>query len=262
VQILFGWCFGERLNEVDMIPELSNFKKTISDKCSNELIQRLLEENSDYIWEAFEKVEQFWFSEFSQMKSIHLVLLSEAPLFGSKESYFYNPDFGASSFFGYKDYTESFEGWGPSLEARPRDCANKKKRELLYAMRKIGVLVLDIFPFALNTKTAFSYTSLGRDNYRQLFEDTESLYLRPKLKQVRKRLDTKGKFVFRYKRVRDAAHSMVKQALEETQGFTTQLVEEHVSGVYGRLNRQRLRSIYCEITEKRQKLKEQHGVKV
>lgn len=230
-----------------MIAELKAFQKSIMNCNDSRELQRLLGRDTDYIWRAFHQIETYWFEEFRRFKTIRVVLLSEAPFFGDSESYFYNPSCGATRFFGYKDYTQSFCEWGPELRASSHAPVPEKKAELLAAMREVGVIVLDIFPFALNPKTNCTYENLSPGEYTGLFAVTAPLYFRFKLKHVADKMAVGGKLVFRYRRVQDSAEALVEQELESSGLERSQLLRENVGIQRGRLNQSKLKSIYAEV---------------
>lgn len=229
-----------------MLPELKPFPNLIKSHGDSVELQRLLSQDAEYLWNAYQKIETFWYNEFSQFNMIRVVLLSEAPFFGEFGSYFYNPEWRATQFFGYADYTKALSKWGPELQASPKDSVAVKKAELLAAMRKVGVIVLDIFPFALNPKTKYSYANLPPADYANLFKVTASIYFRHKLKYVATRLVPGGKFVFRYKRVQDAAEALVKREIKKAGLQGSQLYADNVGNRGGSLNREMLMHAYAE----------------
>jgi hypothetical protein len=230
-----------------LLPELKAFPKSIMDCNDNRVLQRILGGDTNYIWNAFYQIENYWFEEFKRFKLIRIVLLSEAPFFGDSESYFYNPNFGATSFFGYKDYTQSFGEWGPELRARSHSPVPKKKAELLAAMREVGVIILDLFPFALNPETNFTYSDLRPNEYADLFAVIASIYFRVKLKRVTNKMVPGAKLVFRYRRVKDSVETLVVQEMKSSVLESSQLYSENIGCRGGHLNRPKLKSIYREV---------------
>jgi hypothetical protein len=230
-----------------LLPELKLFPKSIKECSDSHELQRLLGKDADYIWRAYNRIETYWFEEFRRFETIRIILLSEAPFFGESESYFYNPNCGATQFFGYTDYTQSLGEWGPELHAGRNAPVPKKKAELLAAMREVGVIVLDIFPFALNPKTNYTYANLRHNEYADLFAVAAPLYFRPKLKHLVNKMAPDGKFVFRYRRVQDAAEALVEQELESSGLKRSQLHCDNVGSRGGHLNRPKLKSIYAEV---------------
>ena len=50
------------------------------------------ERDDAYIAQAFNEITDIWFTNLEQIKKIKYLMISEAPLWGEKRSYIYNPD--------------------------------------------------------------------------------------------------------------------------------------------------------------------------
>lgn len=57
------------------------------------------ETDSKYLMEAFEFTEILWENQFDKIDDLRVVMLSEAPLFGEKKTYIYNPATNPTAFF-------------------------------------------------------------------------------------------------------------------------------------------------------------------
>jgi hypothetical protein len=154
-----------------------------------------------------------WRSAFNAAPSIRLVLLAEAPMFGPKETYFYNPAAGATGFFSYVD-AESIVGKLPAT-SRIISGVRPRKVQMIERLTAAGFLVLDLFPYSLKPNfTGMNYRQLcGTPAYNCLFRDTTKLHLIPKLILIKEKIVGVPKFVFRYARVRDDIESDVRDIL-------------------------------------------------
>lgn len=193
--------------------------------------------------DAYEKIEDYWSTQFCNFEQVHLVLLSEAPLFEKeRQTYIYNPKVRTTSFFNYNDYAKVFGMYGPSLPTSGK--VTVRKPALLNALCERGVLVLDLFPFALNTSTSVSYDKLTPDERTELFRTTSPHYFQPKFSAVLEKATPHTLFAFRYERVRDACDALVRKVMDDHNIDSTCLVSESISGRWGVILHDPLRTIY------------------
>ena len=64
------------------------------------------DEECAYLKAAFIASERMWEENLAKVATVKLVMLSEAPLFGAAQRYFYNTATRLSSFFYFKDAEE------------------------------------------------------------------------------------------------------------------------------------------------------------
>jgi len=88
-----------------------------------------------------------------------------------------------------------------------------RKRALLDALRQLGVLILDLFPFSLNKETALSYSKLTAAERTELFQATASYHFCRKMKSVLEKTTPRTLFVFGYCCVRDACAALVRSEM-------------------------------------------------
>jgi len=131
-----------------------------------------------------------WHENFARVTHVRLVMLSEAPLFGAGERYFYNPTTPFGAFFHFKDAEVIL---GPGF-------ANGRngKQFLLPELGRAGFMILDLFPFALNEDDtpSITYRALSAGRYRRLFERTAPRYFDRKRDLILER--GAPTFLFRY----------------------------------------------------------------
>lgn len=198
----------------------------------------------DSLLEDYAEINNFWRTQMNQFSEIRLVLLGEAPLFGEKRSYFYNPSIGATAFFGYKHYDGIVGGKFGRLDHKHHRTTTDRKRWLLRKMRDAGIVVLDIFPLPLNKGTCINYGSLSDEKYKQLFNATVESYLLPKLQAVQRKGTSSTKFVFRYARLRDRIGPIFNRLFESGGFDSDQIFLGHVGSSYGNLDTELLKKIY------------------
>jgi len=61
------------------------------------------EKDEIYLHNAFKFTEVLWEKQFNKISDIKIVMFSEAPLFGKKQTYLYNPDSKPTAFFYFQD---------------------------------------------------------------------------------------------------------------------------------------------------------------
>lgn len=165
---------------------------------------------------AFIEIELLWEEQFSRFDNIKYLMLSEAPLWGEKELYIYNvkspPRGNFLPMSGIQEVT------GNQI---------RKKEVLIDELGKLGLIVLDVSPFALDSpkengtsKTKISYNDLKRKEYSELIEPTLRDFLNTKLGRIKGKGENQVIF-YRYKRIKDKLDSLIKMHLLENELITT-----------------------------------------
>jgi hypothetical protein len=170
----------------------------------------IIKRDLDYLGEAYRFTEKLWLAQLRK-KVPKVVMLSEAPLFGENRNYFYNPETPPSAFFHFNDAKavagEAF------ADGKKFDCDEKKKAFLIETVTKNGFLILDLFPYALNKKTALNYRNgVGKKIYRNIFRETIVDHLSIKLDLIKEACKRSNPplFLYRYKRLKDHLDHDVK----------------------------------------------------
>ena len=165
----------------------------------------------DYLKKSFDFTEELWWSQLDRMTDIKVVMLSEAPLFGPKQTYIYNPKTSPSAFFHFNDLSALLDKKILSFQF---DSVVAKKSFLIDCLAENGLLVLDLFPYALNPKiTQINFRTIPKTLYRQLLFETESVYLRPKIEAILSK--SKPVFVYRYKKLADKTNRFMEDELKQ-----------------------------------------------
>ena len=169
------------------------------------------EKDNEYLEKAFNKIIDIWLDNLAQIREVKYLMIAEAPLWGCKESYIYNPDTPNTQFFHKCD-----------LEIALNGITICNKRDFIDCCNKIGLLIIDISPFALNTEdTIVNYRPKSQSNpygitkieYQRLIRDTLPMFFEEKIKAFAPRRSDDIKVFFRYARVKDTFCDIVADCL-------------------------------------------------
>ncbi len=177
---------------------LENFCNTL-DKFYNHLSSPQYisnKEEKEYLYNAYINIEKFWYQNFNLINKLNFVLIGEAPLYKDGESYFYNPNSGATNFFNYKNCIDIFgELKSPSKIINGK---RVRKHEMLEKLRDNGLLILDLFPFCFaKDYTQINYRQLRKRDLIFLFSLIKKSFLKEKLNDIYKK-NPSVSFGFRY----------------------------------------------------------------
>jgi hypothetical protein len=188
--------------------------------------------DSDYLEKAFENIQFLWQENFRQIDKIKYLMIAEAPLWGSKKKYIYNPETNNSQFFYRSDLGDVL---GRNI---------KNKNEFLKACNEIGLLVIDISPFALNpTDTRINYKQLSLRDYQRLISLTTSSYFDKKIALLQSKKSNDIRVFFRYSRVKQAFQEIICHVLIN-HTFINQVTDiGDISQNGGGINKQKLKQI-------------------
>ena len=167
-----------------------------------------LEKDIDYLWDAFCHTEDLWWKNINQITEVRYVLIAEAPLYGEKRSYIYNPETSGTVFLGLSTVAKLLEllGHQPTV---------KSKHEMLSKMREIGVVVLDLFPFAFNNVTTYQYGRLSENIRTSLAHSCSFWFLKPKLREIFKKREEHLTFGVRYTRLHSFANGLISSSVPD-----------------------------------------------
>ena len=168
------------------------------------------EKDNNYLEDAFNEITKIWFNNLDQINEVKYLMIAEAPLWGKSKSYIYNPDTPFTQFF-YKSDLEYI------LNIQIKD-----KAEFIKCCNKIGLLIIDISPFALNSEdTVINYRSKSKNNpyglteqqYRELVERTIPMFFEEKIKAIAPKMSSDIKVFFRYARVNKRFQDLISEIL-------------------------------------------------
>ena len=177
-------------------------RRILQDFYSENGIIDYFERDNLYLEKAFHEINEMWFRNLECIKEVKYLMIAEAPLWGKNKSYIYNPDTKNTSFF-YKSDLEYV------LNIQIAD-----KQDFINCCNEIGLLIIDISPFALNTEdTVINYRSIRANQYCKLVRNTLPFYFEQKLRAVGKKKSDSIKVFFRYARVKKRFLPLISETL-------------------------------------------------
>lgn len=151
----------------------------------------------NYLKYSYHKIEDMWKNIYSKIDKVNFIIVSEAPLFGNKETYIYNENTPLTSFFTFNDI-KCFS----NLNLNKNSSNLEKKMFIIEQFIKNGVIVLDLFPFAFNQyNTVVNYKKMSKPFYKDILLLTEKSYLIPKIEDIFIKNNGIPVILYRYKRL-------------------------------------------------------------
>lgn len=186
-----------------------------------------------YLNAAFDGIEEKWMQNLNKIDKVNYVLFAEAPLWGAQQKYIYNPMTLNSQFFHRSDLADA-------LNIR----AIVTKERFLEIFNSIGLLVVDISPFAFNpVDTILHYRNVIKGpTYRTLLERTFPIYLQHKLEKVQEKIVAPPIFMTRYKRVHDGFSDLLIDIVQRNQLADDQPNLVYIGQIGGGIHKPTLRS--------------------
>lgn len=156
---------------------------------------RLNTSELEYLENSYHEIEALWLSETKNVKP-SLIIIGEAPLFGSKKSYIYSRESPQTSFLFHSAIEDI-------------DTKNSSKESLLNALAKFRILILDLMPYALNEESTpkFNFNNIDNKSRTALAQHSYELHFTPKIKLLKKE-NSNIKIVARYNRIRDTINTL------------------------------------------------------
>ena len=177
---------------------------------TNNEIDKLYKDYIDKLYKDYQLIERAWLSNFEKnLDTVKLILISEAPQ--SFDDYIYNKD---------NDDKDT-----PFLRINElKECLKRSNEEFLEfenigkikLMGKLGIVVLDIFPFPFSPTHKFNYKNQDHQTnkiiikskkheelLRELHFKSRSWYLSEKIDKINTKISSNVVYAYRYKRNRD-----------------------------------------------------------
>lgn len=172
-------------------------------------LKKRFEIDNNYLETAFNEINGVWADNLNDIKEVNFLMIAEAPLWGKDKKYIYNPETNNSQFFYRNDL-------GEILGKEIRD-----KLNFIKICNEIGLLVIDISPFPLNSKdTGINYRKnengsikLTRKQYKDLVSKTITTYFEKKVTAIKSKKSNNIIVFFRYARVKSAFQKMISKVL-------------------------------------------------
>ena len=225
--------------------ELIQLIKNVYD--SHNLQEHFLKKDRSYLINAHFDIERIWQENFEKIEQVKYVILSEAPLWGESNSYIYNFSTSFTQFFYENDL---YFALNQELINNSQESLSQKKEMFFKTLNDLGILILDVSPYALNSKTAINYSrsdvdtlKLNPQEYRNLLCLSFQYYLIEKLKTVKEKinLNTTINIIYRYSRLYNL-HQNVEPYLNNAFGENNFRVN-YIGQRGGGINRNMFRNI-------------------
>ena len=198
------------------------------------------ERDNTYLESAFDEINRIWFDNLCKIDEVNYLMIAEAPLWGKSKSYIYNPATPFTQFFQKSDLEYV-------LNTKIRD-----KAEFIDRCNQIGLLIIDISPFALNTEdTIINYRGKSKQNpygitkreYRLLIQETLPTFFDCKIKELVPKASSDIRVFFRYARVKNMFQNIVVDTLIASNIITSQNPILEISNPAGGINRSKFKKI-------------------
>jgi hypothetical protein len=189
--------------------EYKKNKRVIESFYSNKGLVNEFRNDNIYLESAFNEINNMWIENLRNIDEVKYLLIAEAPLWGQNKKYIYNPRTNNSQFFFRSDLETIL------------NIQITSKKEFIRTCKNIGLLVVDISPFPLNTKdTRINYSKntvgskkLTKKEYIDLVKLTIPAYFERKIRLVEQKKSPNIKVFFRYTRVKDAFQDIISDVL-------------------------------------------------
>ena len=199
--------------------------------CKNGLDDNFHKDNN-YLELAFSEINQLWQSNLNQIREVKYIMIAEAPLWGEKRSYIYNPESRNSQFFYRNDLVNIM------------DRKLKSKSDFIHALNDIGLIIVDVSPFCLNTEnTAVNYRKMTKLQYKNLVIDTLPCYFEQKILAILPKKSPQCKVFFRYARVKKTFENAIADVLIKNSIIKERNELNDISQIGGGINKTKLSSI-------------------
>ena len=201
---------------------------------------KYFERDNAYLESAFDEITRIWLDNLCKIDEVKYLMIAEAPLWGASKSYIYNPDTPFTQFFPKSDLEYV-------LGSKIRD-----KVEFIDRCNGIGLLIIDISPFALNTEdTIINYHRKSKLNpygitkreYRQLIRETLPTFFDCKIKKLAPKASDDIKVFFRYARVKNTFRDIVADSLIGYNLIASSDDLLEISNQAGGINRNKIKTI-------------------
>ena len=185
------------------------------------------ERDNTYLESAFDEINRIWFDNLYKIDEVNYLMIAEAPLWGKSKSYIYNPATPFTQFFQKSDLEYV-------LGTKIRD-----KAEFIDRCNQIGLLIIDISPFALKLNPH----GITKREYRLLIQETLPTFFDCKIKELVPKASSDIRVFFRYARVKNMFQNIVVDTLIASNIITSQNPILEISNPAGGINRSKFKKI-------------------
>jgi len=182
--------------------DFTNNKNILQNYYDKQGISEKFDEDCLYLEKSFNEISKMWLENLNKIDKVNFIMIAEAPLWGKVKKYIYNPEINNSQFFYRSDL-------GDILNKTIAD-----KKSFINECNDIGLIVVDISPFALNpTDTSINYRKMTTEQYRELVNLTIPHFLELKIRAIKEKKSKNVKTFFRYARVKNNFHDLISNVL-------------------------------------------------
>lgn len=207
-------------------------KKILKSFYDKQGISKNFDKDCFYLEKSFNEISKIWLDNLNQIDKVNFVMLAEAPLWGKVKKYIYNPEINNSQFFYRSDL-------GDILNKTIAD-----KKSFISVCNEIGLIVIDISPFALNpTDTSINYREMKINQYRELVNLTIPHFFELKIKAIKEKKSKNVKTFFRYARVRNNFQDLISKVLIKNEIISSQNEIGDISQNGGGIDKNKLKQI-------------------
>lgn len=207
-------------------------KKILKNFYDKQGISKNFDKDCLYLEKSFNEISKIWLDNLNQIDKVNFVMIAEAPLWGKVRKYIYNTEINNSQFFYRSDL-------GDILNKTIAD-----KKSFIHECNEIGLIVIDISPFALNpTDTAITYRKMTINQYRELVNLTIPHFFELKIKAIKEKKSENIKTFFRYARVKHNFQDIISKVLLENEIISSQYEIGDISQNGGGIDKNKLKQI-------------------
>ena len=170
-----------------------------------------------YLRDSYEEIEAIWENFRHTLSQIDYIILGEAPLYGADKKYIYAENGKPSPFL-----------WPSDFPSHDKSRHGSDKKALWALLSENNMIVVDLFPYALNehdTKS-LTYQNVHTKGYPSFYKQVFRNFTAIKIEEI-KRKNPAVSVLVRYKRVLNH----VAPILEEM-GFTEGAVRRGYTGIH------------------------------
>lgn len=198
----------------------------------NQGISKHFDKDCLYLENSFNEISRIWLDNLNKIEKVNYLMIAEAPLWGKVKKYIYNPQTNNSQFFYRSDLGDIINK--PILD----------KRDFIKQCNDIGLLIIDISPYALNpTDTAINYREMTINQYRELVTLTLPFYFEQKIKAISEKKSNNIKTFFRYARVKNNFRDLISNVLIKYEIISSQNEIGDISQNGGGIDKTKLKQI-------------------
>ena len=180
-----------------------NFKDTLTSLYGKN--SEKLDRDFNYLWDSFQHTEELWWENIREFGQVKYILIAEAP--------YTEKSVHISTIQTWKNPIPEFTHINFLSQKLGLKGIVSNKKEMLQNMREMGLVVLDLFPFAFNNDTTYQFGRLSEKLRTSLAHSCSSWFLQPKLREILNNCKDAPTFGVRYKRLFSFANDLITSSV-------------------------------------------------